>query len=283
MKINKFNFNTSWMYYLRNSGFPAMYRLVVATLENYTDRVDDESFDGRVRELVKLKSKVDEIRYHSRKHEATVTLEAYRQTRLRFVSEIRATLKVLKNSVYKEQSVLGTFLFDWFEARAPQLITSAQFEISGFIAAISYDVNNNVDIIAAITSLRIENLFTDLIETEELYLDLFYKRGVTWSENKDPMMDTLSVRQEAVWEIQFMYQFIKEKIIKGDVMFAEIMGALQKNLEPFRVTVKRRQTAKKSEINSENSSSLLMRSIANKSYNEENLAIEEDIKDEKIA
>ena len=285
MKRNNFNFNTSWMYYLRNSGFPAMYILVFVTLESYTDKVDDEYFNSKVNELAKLLSKVEEIKYHSRKHETTVILEAYRQTRLRYVSEIRAKLKTFKNSVYQDQSVPGTFLFDWFESRAPQLMTSAQFEISGFIATISNDLSNNIEVIEAIEALGIDNLFNDLIETEGLYLELFYKRGVAWAENKDPMIDTLSIRQEAIWEIQSVFQFIKEKIRKGDVMFAEVMGALQKNLEPLRITVKRRQTAKKSEINSENPSDVITRYIANGSYDKENftMPMEESIKDEKIA
>lgn len=251
MKINNV-LRISWMYYLRNSGFSAAIRVIIVTLDQCVGSVENAFLNESINSLKAKMSEVDKLKYKSRKHDVTITLEAYRQTRLQILSEIKRNLNDFRRSRYVENSVPGQLLYDWFKGRTPQINESAQFEISGYINAIEEDLSQDSKISAAVDFLEMKRIFEDLFEIENLYRELFSKRGIDWGEDNDPIVDSLAIRGDAIQAVSILFSAIKALVIKEGIEKHSVMLlALQKNLEPFRATVKKRQNAKKSEIFSE--------------------------------
>lgn len=245
----------SWMYRLRNSGFTAAIQIIVMTLNHYRDEINHDYFLEKLDKLIELLPEVAKIKHHSRKDDATVILEGYRQTRFHIISEIRSNLKDSMRSRYSELSEPGAMLYEWFNSRVPRVHESAQFEISGYISTISDDLEQDSKIVEAVTSLDMMMWFRDLIEVEQLYQELYINRGIKAVEKTDAFVDAVAIRAEVMKAIRsllgVMRDFTESNVFEE---YKPMLTALQKNLEPFRTTVKRRQNARKSEIISDESS-----------------------------
>lgn len=242
--------SVSWMRKLKYSGFPAVTRVIYDTLVEFDEKMAEPHFTDKLKRLDAWLPTVDLIKHTVRKQEITKSLSKLRKSRAKLVSEIKNKIRSSKGSNFEDDAENASFLYDWIAGRAPNISNGAQFEISDYVRILLDDLVKDAKIGASVVALNLNKLFTALSEVQDQYTSLYNERGLDWGTKASPLVDVVSIRRYTLQEIQSLYNTISDMVrINGLEDNIEMILSLKKNLEPFRSTVKVRQTIRKSEIN----------------------------------